>query len=804
MSDSKPIVIDKETWNQNEFLETICNRYFIIGNQSSIGNISWEINSRNGEDISSSLILLNKHLKPLSLIGLLDEGNPPTLTITRYPVDPVYVPFWQQVLIWVTMFSFTTLAGSYWISQYEISNSVLAYESLKESFVYFSFPIFAVTISAHLFRKYIASLFEVEVGNLVPVAFPLISPFWPFGIVGIFGQKRVDTITYPTRRSLGLIESSSAFVFLIGGSIFSFIGISLTSDLPPEIISDPILLELSVIVDLLSNLFIDSDISVRLQWVHPLVLAGSGLSIIGWILLLPIPGFPGDRILHSIIGPKNLESNENETSLFLVTLGVMCIVFLETIFWPWLILASLASWRRFSGEHIPTPLVVDEAFGIDKKFRNTFATVIVVALLLGFPGVHPVKQISNLEEGLDISSWDNQIDYLGEGMNTLDLYPSGIMPVSGTIQVLIDGDNERWDIDSECFDDKLICYFENISQNNHGSLDFSISDNNLTDTSPVQLRLIIDTGDSTKEHIIAVKYPNVTSPDPLWHRDNQFPKERICINVEVTENQSGNLTVSSNPFWSIENSSFLPEGENELCLISEKGGWESLKIGNSGISGYRMGPIVEFESDNGEKRIWNLPIEDSYVNIFLNQTTGLRLNQVTDGVLYSDTFSSPFCPSENIIPTLDSNSVDNFTLLIGSPIIIDGDYEDSNILIPESGWLVNCGAENSKAYYLKSGFDIDIDGLVMNDSKLPFSDLTINSRVDMDLTLTLDISSNLRNDSGLEISLPDLILANDSVDIGINLNEIDSEVWRVFWITQDSESLTLHFALKCPIGGCNN
>jgi hypothetical protein len=92
----------------------------------------------------------------------------------------------------------------------------------------------------------------------------------------------------------------------------------------------------------------------------------------------------------------------------------------------------------------------------------------------------------------------------------------------------------------------------------------------------------------------------------------------------------------------------------------------------------------------------------------------------------------------------------------------------------------------------------------MNDSKLPFSDLTINSRVDMDLTLTLDISSNLRNDSGLEISLPDLILANDSVDIGINLNEIDSEVWRVFWITQDSESLTLHFALKCPIGGCNN
>ena len=124
MSESKSIIIDKETWNQNELLETICSRYFIIGNQSSIGNISWEVNSRNHENISSSLKHLNKHLKPLSLLGLLDEGNPPTLTIIRYPVDPVNVPIWQQVLIWMTMFSFTTLAGGYWISQFEINDSI--------------------------------------------------------------------------------------------------------------------------------------------------------------------------------------------------------------------------------------------------------------------------------------------------------------------------------------------------------------------------------------------------------------------------------------------------------------------------------------------------------------------------------------------------------------------------------------------------------------------------------------------------------------------------------------------------------
>ena len=120
MSEIKSIVIDKETWNQRELLETICGRYFVIGNQSSISDMSWEINSRDNENISSCLIRLNKHLKPLSMLGLLDEGNPPILTVISYPVDPVNVPLLQTSLILLTMFFFTTLAGSYWISQFQI------------------------------------------------------------------------------------------------------------------------------------------------------------------------------------------------------------------------------------------------------------------------------------------------------------------------------------------------------------------------------------------------------------------------------------------------------------------------------------------------------------------------------------------------------------------------------------------------------------------------------------------------------------------------------------------------------------
>ena len=674
MSESKSIIIDKETWNQNELLETICSRYFIIGNQSSIGNISWEVNSRNHENISSSLKHLNKHLKPLSLLGLLDEGNPPTLTIIRYPVDPVNVPIWQQVLIWMTMFSFTTLAGGYWISQFEINDSIFTYDLVFQSLIYFSIPIFSVTIIAHIFRKYIASLFEVDVGNLVPIAFPLISPFWPFGIVGVFGQKRVDTITYPNRRSLALIESSSAVVFLLGGSILSFIGLTLTSDLPPESISDPLLLDLNVIITLLSEIFLNSDISVSLQWLHPLALAGTGLSIIGWILLLPIPGFPGDRILHSIVGPKNLDSNGNETSIFLITLGVMCIVFLGTTFWPWLILVSLASWRRFSGDHIPIALVVDEASGIDTKFRNTFAAIIVVLLLLGFPGVNPVKQMSDWDGGLDVSNWDEEILFSNSNDDSmtinLPLEPLGIIPVTGSIQVLIEGVGENWNINSDCFDEKLVCQFEEISQNNRGVLEILISDNNLDIMTPVQLRFIIDSGDTRLEHIMVLKYHGNTSPDPLWHRDSELPNEKICIAIEVIENQSGNLSVTENPFWSVEDSSYLTSGNNELCLVSEKGGWESLDLVSSGIQGSRMAPIVTYQQDNGNITTWELPIDNSYIGVYFNQARGMNLGQQISGILFSDTFGSPFCPSNVMIPTLDTDSEENFTLSSGLPLLL--------------------------------------------------------------------------------------------------------------------------------------
>ena len=807
MSNVKSIVIDVETWGQRELIEEICSRYFLIGNQSGLSDFSWEINSRDGGDISTSLNKLNIHLKSLSLIGLLDEGNPPILSIIRYPVDPVNVPFWQQSLIWITMFIFTTLAGCYWISQFENSATIFNYDLFLESLTFFSMPIFLTMLSAHFIRKYIASLFRVDVGNLVPIAFPLISPFWPFGIVGVFGQKRVDTITYPNRRSLGIIELSSIVVLVLFGSILSIIGLSITSASPPESVSDPLILQANFIVEMLSNLLLGDDVSIRLQWVHPIALAGFGLSMIGWILILPIPGFPGDRILHSIVGSKNLDKSTNTTSIFLMTLTLMCLVFLSTTFWPWLILASLASWRRFSSEHIPVALIVDESLELDRKSKNLLMTISVVIILLGFPGLSPVEDIEDWDSGLDISEWDSEFssNSWDNVEKSLELKTSGLLSVSGDLKVLIDGESDRWIIDSDCFDDEMKCNFENINQNNVGEFKFSIKDNYPERKTPVQLRFIIESEGDLIEHILSIYYSDVTSPSPIWERVEDSSKDKICNVVEVVNNQTGILSIKTNPFWSLVNSGNLSEiGSHEICLIAERGGWESLAMGESGIYGYKMAPELEFRHSNGNTTNWYLPVNNSFTSIFLNPNYGISLDIMFDGIIYSENNISPVCPFNDDYPKIDINSEENLTLIHGYPLSYERNNSGKNLLVSDEGWLVNCADDMAKGFMLKQGLGIYIDNSPLNDSSLPFSNFTIHSKESENLSLTVDISTNLQSDNSLNVSFPNQIPTNGSVIVNISLNDEINEIWRVFWISQDLNGLVLNFVSKCPIGGCSN
>ena len=175
-----------------------------------------------------------------------------------------------------------------------------------------------------------------------------------------------------------------------------------------------------------------------------------------------------------------------------------------------------------------------------------------------------------------------------------------------------------------------------------------------------------------------------------------------------------------------------------------------------------------------------------------------------EGVIYSENKVSPFCPFNANFPKIDLNSEENLTLIHGSPLILEETSSGKNLLVPEEGWLVNCGEGVSRAMMLNPGLGISLDGSPLNDSSLPFSDLTLHSQESENLSLTVDIYSNLQNDASLDISFPNQIPSNGSVDVNISLNDDSDEVWRVFWISQNPNGLVLNFVSKCPIGGCLN
>jgi hypothetical protein len=490
-----------------------------------------------------------------------------------------------------------------------------------------------------------------------------------------------------------------------------------------------------------------------------------------------------------------------------MTLTLMCLVFLSTTFWPWLILASLASWRRFSSEHIPVALIVDESLELDRNSKNLLMTISVVIILLGFPGLSPVEDIEDWDSGLDISEWDTEFssNSWDNVEKSLELKTSGLLSVSGELKVLIDGESDRWIIDSDCFDVGMKCSFENINQNNVGEFKFSIKDNYPERKTPVQLRFIIESEGELFEHILSIKYSDVTSPSPIWERVEDSSKDKICNVVEVVNNQTGILSIKTNPFWSLENSGNLSEiGSHEICLIAERGGWESLAMGESGIYGYRMAPELEFRQSNGNNTNWYLPVNNSFTSIFLNPNYGISLDIMFDGIIYSENNISPVCPFNDDYPKIDINSEENLTLIHGYPLSYERNNSGKNLLVSDEGWLVNCADDMAKGFMLKQGLGIYIDNSPLNDSSLPFSNFTIHSKESENLSLTVDISTNLQSDNSLNVSFPNQIPTNGSVIVNISLNDEINEIWRVFWISQDLNGLVLNFVSKCPIGGCSN
>ena len=799
MSETTTHLLDTETWGDIELLEVICSRYFLLGGQG-LSELSWEVNGRDGRDPSECLLSLNRHLKSLSMIAVLDEGDPPVMSVGSLPTQPVVMPSWQQSLVWVLAASFTTLSGSLWISSMEPGQQPFDSSILQTAIVFFTLPVLGSILLASYARIFVAKAFEVENSHLIPLAFPVFSPEWPFSLVSAIGQTRSDLHPVPNRRALGMIELTAPAMMFVCGTVLTIIGLGLTPVQPPAYDASPVTVELNLISEILGSILVEPHTLLRLQWLHPTGLAGIALSIVGWALLLPIPGFPGDRILHSLLGPADMQDDRNQTSIFIFTLGFVLLIFISTEYWPWLLLAAIAAWRRFSPEHMPEPFVVDEYASLDEIPMRQIATLAIAILLLGYPGLEPSSQIEEWDAGISTEEWPISMTFDEEITQLkLPLEPSGIMPVSGWLQIRLEGATDAgWQINSECLDERGVCRFDDITQASPGSVEIELSRDS-TEPSNLTFRLVvlIDVENQVSEHSVLFRSADSTSSiDPLWVMKEDTSTPRICVELSVSEGDYVNLSIN-NPFWSFENETSLAEGPHDLCLRGQVGAIQSLPQRDE--QHLVIGPPIIIHREGQPDEILLMSIEDTLPRMHVSggewvipewfgPEEGYTIARGESG--------SVFCPSSNAIADVDTSDNWSRDLADRSAIAISQAGPGNGTLrFSALGWLAVCDDTTLlSAYQVIEGPDL-VTGSGLPNSRLSEGELRIVNRENTTFSLSVDWAGDAVNWDNWDVSVPSQIAPNSQALGTISVEETTSAIWAS-WISIEDDEITLHFSAR--------
>ena len=799
MSEAETHLLDTETWGQHELLEVICSRYFVLGSQG-LTEYSWEVNGREGRSPSACLRSLNRHLKDLSLIAVLDEGNPPLLSVGSLPVQVMVMPAWQQALVWALVSGFVTMAGALWVTHLDPASATLESAALQTALVYFTLPVMGSVLLASYARIFVSDAFEVESNHLIPLAFPVMSPEWPFSLISAIGQMRPDLHPIPNRRALGFIELTAPAVLFVCGSLLTILGLGMTSNQPPLYEAAPIVVDTNSLVNILGSLLQSTDVSLKLQWIHPTGLAGIALSLAGWALLVPVPGFPGDRILHALIGPEDMQEGSNQTSIFISTLGVSLLIFISTEYWPWLLLAAIAAWRRFSPEQMPSPYIVDEYAGLDEVPMRQIASLTLVILLLGYPGLEPSYEMEDWNDGLSTESWPSFMSFEdGQAEVELTLEPVGVMPVSGWLQMRVEGAPlGGWHINSECLDETGVCRFDDITQASPGSVSVSLARDQMEASEQTfRLVILIDVADHVTEYAIVFQPTGVTTPiDPLWViiEDTQTP--RICVKLLVVEGDYVNLT-NYDPFWSFENETSLGPGPHNLCMRGHEGAIQSLSMQDDQFR--RIGPSIVISRENLSNDILFLPVEGTQPRL-----------QVSDGewripewfesnseyAIARGESGSAFCPSTEVIAEVNVSGDWDRDLADRSAILMPaGELGNATLRFGESGWLALCdGTTMLASYKVVEGPDVMVEPGILA-SRMPNGEFSIVNRENTSIPISLDWTGDAVAWDNWEAWAPSEVAAMSSVSANASVHG-SPPAWWAAWVTADEDGITLHFAAR--------
>ena len=142
---------------------------------------------------------------------------------------------------------------------------------------------------------------------------------------------------------------------------------------------------------------------LKTSWAHPLTRVGMTLTFLGWVSLLPIPTFPGGRILIARMGIPEARSGSTQVMLLLV---VLLFAFLFGAFAGWNIwvpvVALTASLLITKGSDPRLPIILDDFKGLPEIDHRRLGIILFMSFMLALP-----SQIPFYEDNY----WDDEITW---------------------------------------------------------------------------------------------------------------------------------------------------------------------------------------------------------------------------------------------------------------------------------------------------------------------------------------------------------------------------------------------------------
>lgn len=391
----------------------------------------------------------------------------------------------------------------------------------------------------------------------------------------------------------------------------------------------------------------------------------------------------------------------------------------------------------------------------------------------------------------------------GQAEVELTLEPAGIMPVSGWLQMRVEGaPTGGWQIYSECLDDRGVCRFDDATQASPGSVTINLARNQMEASEQTfRLLILIDVADHVTEHAIVFQPTGVTTPiDPLWVMVEDTQTPRICVELLVVEGDYVNLT-NYDPFWSFENETSLGPGLHKLCMRGHEGAIQSLSMQDDQFR--RIGPSIVISRENLSNDILFLPVEGTQPRL-----------QVSDGewripewfesnsgyVIARGESGSVFCPSTGVVAEINASGDWDRNLADRSAILIPaGEIGNATLRFGESGWLALCDGSNMLASYrVVEGPDVMVDPGTLA-SRMPNGWFSIVNRENTSMPISLDWTGDAVAWDNWEVWTPSEVAAMSSVTANASVHGAPFAWWAA-WVTADEDGITLHFAARTMEG----